>query len=62
MYIYIHIQGRLKEGGKPGNCPGPNILGAHKLFEKHFLLFIKKKIFINSIFIHSISLYTINFN
>ena len=28
-YIYIYIQGRLKGGGggKPGNCPGPHILG-----------------------------------
>ena len=57
-------QGRLKGGGgQTGQLPGAQHFGGPINYLRNiFLLFIKKKIFINSIFIHYILLYTINFN
>ena len=30
-------------GGKSGNCPGPQMLGAHELFETFFFYYLYEK-------------------
>ena len=55
--------GPAQGGGQTGQMPGAQHFGGPINYLRNiFLLFIKKKIFINSICIHSIFLYTINFN